>query len=218
MVSAMCFIFGIRFAYPNELDNFFKYEVSVLIYRNKSLGICLATITATLLSATIFLRHPVIRTTDNKGISRNKILRANLVLSIIGVFACINLILLACIDVSVQPWHISFALACFGSFIIYELGHNFCLMNDLLRNRTLTWKNQSKDSFRQTYVIFTSLAIIFGFTSSLFTISGFGGWYGGWFGSYRVQCQWMAILSILGYFLPVYLLMIIRDYLLCHQH
>ena len=53
MVSAMCFLLGIRFAYPNELENFFKYEVSVLIYRNKSLGICLATLTATLLSATI---------------------------------------------------------------------------------------------------------------------------------------------------------------------
>ena len=126
MVSAMCFLFGIRFAYLNELDNFFKYEVSVLIYRNKRLGICLATITATLLSAAIFIRHPVIRCTENKVISRNKVLRANLVLLIIGMFACINLILLACIDLSVRPWHFIFAVACFGSFIIYELGHNFC--------------------------------------------------------------------------------------------
>ena len=137
-------------------------------------------------------------------------------LLIIGLFACINLILLAYCDVTVQPLHIIFALACFGSFIIYELGHNFCLMSDLLRNRVWTWKNQSNDSFRQRYVIFTSLALFFGITSSLMTISGFGGWYGGWFGRYRVQCQWMAILSILGYFLPVYLLIVIRDYLLCH--
>ena len=239
MMSAMCFLLGIRFAPTsplehvskdlqdahifwcnessnNPLDDFFGNSVSVLIWCNKSLGICLATITAALLSATICLRHPVIQNTKDKGLSRKTVLRTNLVLLLIGLFACINLILLAYYDITVQPLHIIFALACFGSFIIYELGHNFCLMSDLLRNRVWTWKNQSNDSFRQRYVIFTSLALFFGITSSLITISGFGGWYGGWFGRYRVQCQWMAILSILGYFLPVYLLIVIRDYLLCH--
>ena len=236
LVSAMCFLLVIRLSClkPRELqqtaqnidctneslnsplDNFFGYDVSLLILCNRNLGICLATIAATLLSTAIYLRHPVIHKTKDKGVSRNNILRTNLVLLIIGLFACINLILLAYYDVTVQPLHIIFALACFGSFIIYELGHNFCLMSDLLRNRVWTSKNQSNDSFQQRYVIFTSLALFFGITSSLITISGFGGWYGGWFGRYRVQCQWMAILSILGYFLPVYLLIVIRDYLLCH--
>ena len=110
MVSAMCFLLVIRLAYPkppehvpkdlqdslifqcnksssNPFDNFFGYPVSFLILCNKSLGIGLATITATLLSATICLRHPVIQNTKDKGVSRKKILRTNLALLIIGLFA-----------------------------------------------------------------------------------------------------------------------------------
>ena len=234
LMSAISFLLGIRFAYPNPrehvpkaletrpilwcnesstdpLDNFFRYPVSLLLWCNGSLGICLAIITATLMSTAIYLRHPVLHKTEENGVSRNNVLGINLVLLFIGLFACINLILLACFDLSVQPWHSVFAYACFRSFIVYELGHNCCLMNDIWRNRILTWKNQSKNEFRQRYVIFTSLALLFGVTSSLFTISGFI------LLPIGARFQWMAILSILGYFTPVYLFIIIRDTLLFYQ-
>ena len=236
LVSAIGFLLGVRFAYPNPrehipknvslsprftqylwcnisepnpLDNFFGYPVSLLIWCNESLGICLAVVTAILLGATIYLRHPVCDKTKDSGIQRNIVLKTNLVLLIGGWFACINLILLAWYDITVQPWHNYFALGCFGSFIIYELAHNFCLANDILRTRILTWRNESKDNFRQLYVVFTFLALLLGVTSNLLTISGFilKGMYGARF-------QWMTILSILGYFLPVYLIIVIRDYLI----
>ena len=163
------------------------------------------------MSTAIYLRHPVLHKTKENGVSRNNVLGINLVLLFIGLFACINLILLACYDLSVQPWHDVFAYACFRSFIVYELGHNCCLMNDIWRNKILTWKNQSKDSFRQRYVILTSLALLFGVASSLFTITGF------MLLPLGARFQWMAILSILGYFPPVYLFIVIRDTLLFYQ-
>ena len=146
LVSAIGFLLGVRFAYPNPrehipknvslsprftqylwcnisepnpLDNFFGYPVSLLIWCNESLGICLAVVTAILLGATIYLRHPVCDKTKDSGIQRNIVLKTNLVLLIGGWFACINLILLAWYDITVQPWHNYFALGCFGSFIIY---------------------------------------------------------------------------------------------------
>ena len=236
LVSAMCFLLVIRLSCskPRELqqtaqnidctneslnsplDNFFGYDVSLLILCNRNLGICLATIAATLLSTAIYLRHPVIHKTKDKGVSRNNVLRTNLVLLIIGLFACINLILLACYDLTVKPQHLIFVLSCFGSFIVYELGHNCCLMNDILRNRKLTWRHQSKDSFRNQYVIFTSLALILGVASCLFAISG--SILRLRFGQCGSQFQWMAIISISGFFVPVYLLIVIRDYLLYHKY
>ena len=240
LVSAIGFLLGVRFAYPNPrehipknvslsprftqylwcnisepnpLDNFFGYPVSLLIWCNESLGICLAVVTAILLGTTIYLRHPVCdKTKDSSGIQRNSVLKTNLVLLIVGWFACINLILLAWYDITVHPWHNYFALGCFGSFIIYELAHNCCLVNDILRNRILTWKNESKDNFRQLYVIFTSLALLLGVTSNILTISGFV-----LKGMYGARFQWMTILSILGYFLPVYLIIVIRDYSIYRQ-
>ena len=236
LVSAICFLLSIRLLClkPRELqqtiqdslctneslnsplDNFFGYDVSLLILCNRNLGICFAIITATILSAAIYLRHPVIHKTKDKGVSRNNVLNTNLVLLVIGLFGCINLILLACYDLTIKPQHNIFVLGCFGSFIVYELGHNCCLMNDILRNRTLTWRHQSKDSFRQQYVIFTSLAFIFGVVSCLFTISG--SILRLRFGPCGAQFQWMAIISTSGFFLPVYILIVIRDYLLYHQH
>ena len=239
LMSAISFLLGVRFAYPNPrehvpkaletrpilwcnesstdpLDNFFRYPVSLLIWCNESLGICLAIITATLMSTAIYLRHPVLHKTKENGVSRNNVLGINLVLLFIGLFACINLILLACYDLTVKPQHLIFVLSCFGSFIVYELGHNCCLMNDILRNRELTWRHQSKDSFRQKYVIFTSLAFIFGVASCLFTISG--SILRLLYGQCGVQFQWMAIISTSGFFIPVYLLIVIRDYLLYEQH
>ena len=239
LVSAIGFLLGVRFAYPNPrehvpknvsllsgftqylwcnisepdpLDNFFGYPVSLLIWCNESLGICLAVVTAALLGTTIYLRHPVCDKTNDSGIHRNSFLKTNLVLLVVGWFACINLILLAWYDITVQPWHNYFALGCFGSFIIYELAHNCCLVNDILRNRILTWKNESKDIFRQLYVVFTSLALLLGVTSNLLTISGFV-----LKGMYGARFQWMTILSILGYFFPVYLLIVIRDHLIYRQ-
>ena len=234
LMSAISFVLGIRFAYPNprehvpkaletkqilwcnesstdSLDTFFRYPVSLLIWCKETLGICLTIITATLMSTAIYLRHPVLHKTKENGVQRNNVLGINLVLLFIGLFACINWILLAWYDLSVQPWHSVFAYACFRSFIVYELGHNCCLMNDIWRNRILTWKNQSKNKFRQRYVIFTSLALLFGVTSSLFTISGFNLF------PFGARFQWMAILAILGYFPPVYLFIVIRDTLLFHQ-
>ena len=240
VVSAMCSLLGLRFSYPNHreiqmgpetisciksltnpLENFFGYDVSFLIWCNQKLGIVLAIMTAALISAAVYLGHPVIHKNKGKGRSRNNLLRANLVLLIIGMFACINLILLACYDLYTWPHHIIFACGCFGSFIVYEIVHNCCLLNDILRNRTFTWKKQSNDNFQHRYVMLTCLALMFGVTSSLLTISGcilrlvvYQTRYGIGYGA---RFQWMAIISILGYFLPVYLLIVIRDYSLNHQ-
>ena len=83
LVSAICFLLSIRLLClkPRELqqtiqdslctneslnsplDNFFGYDVSLLILCNQNLGICFAIITATILSAAIYLRHPVIHKT-----------------------------------------------------------------------------------------------------------------------------------------------------------
>ena len=235
VVFAMCFLLSIRLSCPkscqiptnqkllscnesltNPLENFFGNDVSFLIWCNPKLGKSLAIITAILLSIAIYLRHPVNPKLKYRGLSRNSVLKTNLLLLIIGLFACMNCILLACHDILTKPHHIIFALSFFISFILYELGHNCCLLNDMFRNRMFIWKNQSKDSFRQRYVILTSLALMFGVTMSLFTIGGCIlrvklGYDGSRF-------QWMAILSIGGYILPVYLLIAIRDYLLYQQH
>ena len=240
VVSAMCFLLGLRFSYPNDrerqmgpetisciksltnpLENFFGYDVSFLIWCNQKLGIFLAIMTSALINTAVYLRHPFIHKTKDKGISRNNLLRINLVLLIIAMFACINLILLACYDLYTWPHHIIFACGCFGSFIVYQLVHNCCLMNDILRNRTFTWKKQSNENFQHRYVMFTCLALMFGVISSLLTLSGCIlrlGVYRTKYGiGYGARFQWMAIISILGYFLPVYLLIVIRDYLLYHQ-
>ena len=244
-VSAMCFLISIRIAYPNPrdhlpddnpfgprvtqllwcndpdvnpLDNFFQYPVSLLIWCNKALGITLAITTAILLMITIYLRHPMYDkpclgsgNTSSNTLQKIKV-RRNITLLIIGWLACINFILLAIFDILVRPWHDIFTISCFVSFIIYEMAHNYYLAFDIWRNRMYTWKSTSTSIVTRQYAVLTSSALFIGVTSNILTVCGFL-----LKGKYGPPFQWMTILSILGYFFPVYLLITIRDYVLLRQ-
>ena len=242
VLSAMCFLFGIRIMYPNPrdhipenlfepnitqllwcnktddgdgtMDNFFAYPVSLLIWCNETFGITLGVLTAVLLMITILIRHPLYDDTSLFSCTSRSCLqpiqnKINLALLVVGWFACINMVLLSTVNILVQPWHSIFAMACFASFIIYEFLHNYFLAKDLWRNGSYLSFYKPISRVGRGYITFTASALLVGIVSNIITVLGFvlKGIYGATF-------QWMTILSIIGYFLPVYVLIAIREYVI----
>ena len=241
-VSALTFLAGVRLAYPNPREhlpdyipygprivkllwcnepdpdpfsNFFKYPVSLLIWCNKHLGIPLAVVTALLLMATMYLRHPMYDDVYLQGdhsrsnpSQRVKIQR-NITLLVIGWFACINFILLSIFDILVLPWHDIFTITCFMSFIIYELAHNYYLAFDIWRNSPYACNEDSNNTASWHYAMLSIFALSIGVLSNVLTVCGFL-----LRGKYGPPFQWMTILAILCYFFPVYLSIVIRDFIL----
>jgi hypothetical protein len=239
VVSATCFLFGLRIMYPNPrdhipenvpfgpnltqllwcnktddgaMDNFFAYPVSLLIWCNETFGICFGVLTAVLLMITICVRHPLYDETSLFHWTSRSCLqpiqsKINFALLVVGWFACINMILLSTVNIIVQPWHSMFAMTCFASFIIYELLHNYFLGKDLWRNGTYIRCCKPISKVGRVYITFTASTLLVGIVSNIVTVVGFV-----LKGIYGAKYQWMTILSIIGYFLPVYVLISIREY------
>ena len=152
------------------------------------------------------LRHPILR--QHNCITCN----ANLILLIFGCSASINWILLSSPihDVIGGIWHFIFSISCFASFIIYQAGYNCLIAVDLWRNRLETWKNNSNACVsigQRYYTMLGGMAFFIGITCNILTVSGFLLWIFG----VGIQYQWLAIISVIMFYFPEYLLSVIRD-------
>ena len=201
----------LNYTHYNSSKDFFGIQVSVLLVSNQTFGTCLATVTSLLLMIAHFLRHPISR-------QHNRIIcNSNLTLLIFGCVASISLILLSAVNLK-YPLHYCPTTLCFAFFIIYQLSHNYLMAKDLWRNRHETWKNKSTASLsigHRYYSMLTVAAIFSGVICNGLVFVGFALWISGGGGP---QFQWLAIISVLMFYVPQFLLLVLRDSLLLRNN
>ena len=207
-------------------DSFFGLPISALLRchrtRTNDVGLSLGTVGAVFLAATIYVRHPISDrypyfpicwpfSSNSENIWNVGLRVRNIVLVIIGWIACINLILLI---VYLREGHFTYVQICFGCFIGYQAMHNYYGARDIVRNGFSMFKSRRRSASCILYMSFSVSALLLGLVSNIITAFGFSTWYGQAQHGTGNEYQWKAVISIIGYFLPVYVTITIRDYVL----
>ena len=226
VTMAISWLFIINDKTCNATDSFFGLPISALLRchrtRTNDMGLSLGTVGAVFLAATIYVRHPISDrypyfpicwpfSSNSEKIWKVGLRIRNIVLVLIGWTACINLILLI---VYLREGHFTYVQICFGCFICYQAMHNYYVARDIVRNGFSMVKNKRRSASCILYMCFSVSALLLGLVSNIITAYGFSTWYGQAQHGTGNEYQWMAVISIIGYFLPVYVTITIRDYVL----